>query len=172
MPLDRQPYLTGELLSLRPMVERDFEALFAVAGDPLVWEQHPARDRWQEPVFRKLFLEGLASGGALVALKAGTDEIIGTSRYHDYNEELSQVEIGWTFLARAHWGGAYNGEMKRLMLRHAFQYVESVLFLVDPDNTRSQRAMEKVGGIRDGMRDNAYGMPSIVFRIRSADFEA
>ena len=51
-----------------------------------------------------------------------------------------EIEIGWTFLARSHWGGTYNGEMKQLMLRHAFKFVNSVIFLVGPQNLRSQRA--------------------------------
>jgi len=63
----------------------------------------------------------------------------------------SEVEIGWKLPARAYWGGVYNREMKELMLRHAFQYVRSVVFLVGPNNMRSQHAMEKIGGMRLGM---------------------
>jgi N-acetyltransferase len=58
--------------------------------------------------------------------------VIGSSRYHGYNRCLSEVEIGWTFLAGSYWGGTYNGEVKRLMLRHAFQYVERVVFSESP----------------------------------------
>ncbi len=80
-----------------------------------------------------LFQESLASGGALVALDRRDGRIIGSSRYFGYSEEEGEVEIGWTFLARSYWGGRYNGEMKRLMLEHAFRFVPRVVFLRRPD---------------------------------------
>ena len=120
MSFDSQPLLRGELLELRPLRVADFEALFAVAADPLIWEQHPEPLRYQEATFRAFFDEALASGGALVAVDRGSGRVIGSSRYHGYDAERGVVEIGWTFLARAYWGGRYNGEMKRLMLEHAF----------------------------------------------------
>ena len=66
---------------------------------------------------------------------------------------------------RSHWGGRYNGEMKQLMLRHAFQFVEHVVFLIGPNNYRSQRAIEKIGGVRIGMRPNSVGLNSVVYEI-------
>ena len=150
---------------------RDFDALYSVAADPLIWEQHPRSDRWQEEVFRAFFADALKSGGTLVAIDAASGKVVGSSRYHGYNADMSEVEIGWSFLARSHWGGKHNGEMKRLMLAHAFQFVDSVVFLVGPDNVRSCRAMEKIGGIRDGMRKDATGLEAVVFRINANDFE-
>ena len=146
MALDRQPRLTGDLVELRPATPDDFDALFAVASDPLIWEVHPAHDRWQEPVFRRFLADGLASGGMLVALDRATGAVIGSSRYDFERAEPGEVEIGWTFLARSHWGGRYNGEMKRLMLDHAFGSVERVIFLIGDTNIRSRRAIERVGG--------------------------
>ena len=146
VPLDRQPRLTGDLVELRPATADDFDALFAVASDPLIWEVHPAHDRWQEPVFRRFFAEGLASGGMLVAVDRATGAVIGSSRYDFERAEPGEVEIGWTFLARSHWGGRYNGEMKRLMLDHAFGSVERVIYLIGDTNIRSRRAIERVGG--------------------------
>jgi RimJ/RimL family protein N-acetyltransferase len=162
---DLQPVLRGELLELRPLREDDFDALFAVAADPLIWEQHPASDRYQEAVFREFFREAMASGGALVAIDAADGRVIGSSRYYGYSPERSEVEIGWTFLARSHWGGRYNREMKRLMLRHAFRFVDRVVFLVGPQNFRSQRAVEKIGAVRAGFRRDAAGRESVVFEI-------
>jgi RimJ/RimL family protein N-acetyltransferase len=143
-----QPHLAGELLELRPLRPEDWESLFAVASDPLIWEQHPARDRYKEEVFKDFFREALESGGALVVIDRKTQKIIGSSRYFGFEPGKSEVEIGWTFLARSHWGGKYNGELKRLMLGHAFKFVESVVFLIGPANLRSQRAVEKIGGVR------------------------
>ena len=123
-----QPHLVGELLELRPLRPEDWEDLFEVASDPMIWEQHPAHDRWQEEVFKEFFQGALESGGAFVAIDRKTQEVIGSSRYFGYDPEKGEIEIGWTFLARSHWGGKYNGEMKRLMLDHAFQFVDSVVF--------------------------------------------
>ena len=130
MLFDRQPVLEGTLVRLRPLAPDDFEALYAAASDPLIWEQHPVHDRWRPEVFGEYFREAIESGGALVALDAATGEVIGSSRYHGWDEARSEVEIGWTFLVRSRWGGRYNGEMKRLMLDHAFRFAERVVFLV------------------------------------------
>ena len=164
---DRQPRLKGDLVELRPLRADDFDAVFAVASDPLIWAQHPASDRYQEPVFRELFRESLASGGTLVALDASDSRIIGWSRYHGFDPEKSEIEIGWTFLARSHWGGRYNGEMKALMLRHAFQFVRRVIFVIGPGNIRSQRAVEKIGAVRAGSRLDTAANEKLVYEIRS-----
>ena len=162
---DRQPTLVGELVELRPLRPEDFDGLYAVASDPLVWEQHPDKQRHEESVFRELFAGALESGGALVVIDRGTGRIIGSSRFMRYESERSEVEIGWTFLARSHWGGAYNGEMKRLMLEHAFQFVDRVVFVVGPDNIRSQRALEKIGAERMGTRIDERGHEGYLFGI-------
>jgi RimJ/RimL family protein N-acetyltransferase len=166
VPFDLQPVLRGELLELRPLRPEDFDDLFAVASDPLIWEQHPARDRYQEKTFRAFFREAMESGGALIAIAARDGRVIGSSRFHGYDSEKSEIEIGWTFLARSHWGGIYNGEMKQLMLRHAFQFVKRVIFLVGPQNLRSRRAVEKIGGTRAGSRRDGEGRESLVYEIR------
>jgi RimJ/RimL family protein N-acetyltransferase len=163
--LDLQPTLQGELLSLRPLRADDFSALYAVASDPLIWEQHPISDRYKEDVFKGFFREALESGGALIAHDSKDGHVIGSSRFHGYDGDKSEVEIGWTFLARSHWGGTYNREMKQLMLRHAFRFVNSVVFLVGQQNLRSQRAMEKIGGVRVGSRSDGSGRDSFVYQI-------
>lgn len=118
MPFDSQPILKGDLLELRPL-RGDFHELYAVAADPLIWEQHPIKNRHQEGPFTMFFRDALQSGGALVAVDRKNGQIIGSSRFHAYDAEKSEIEIGWTFLARSHWGGIYNNEMKQLMLQHA-----------------------------------------------------
>ena len=63
---DLQPHLVGELVELRPLRRADWDELFEVAGDPLIWEVHPARDRYKEEIFNEYFQEALESEGALV----------------------------------------------------------------------------------------------------------
>lgn len=145
LAFDLQPKLTGELLELRPLRRSDFDAVFAAASDPLIWEQHPESDRWKQDVFQRYFDGAMESGGAFAILDRATGRIIGSSRYCALNPQDSEVEIGWTFLERAYWGGRYNGELKRLMLQHAFNFVRRVVFVVGKGNLRSQRALEKIG---------------------------
>jgi RimJ/RimL family protein N-acetyltransferase len=167
MPFDAQPTLHGDLVHVRPLRQGDQAVLQAVAADPLIWEQHPARNRHEAAVFCEFFAESLASGGALLVTDAATGRVIGSSRFHGYSEERSEVEIGWTFLARSHWGGSYNGELKQLMLRHAFRFVDSVVLFVSPENVRSQRAVEKVGGVLEREPDE---QGRLVYRITASAF--
>ena len=170
MPLDRQPTLEGELVRLRPLREADFDDLCAVASDPQLWEQHPAKDRTQPAVFRRWFEDALASGGALTVVDRRDRLVIGSSRFEGYDEAQREVEIGWTFLARSRWGGAHNGEMKRLMLRHAFGTVDAVRFRVHSRNLRSQRAVEKLGARRVGTEVDPNGQgENVVFRLVRSD---
>src|SRR5207247_5533860 len=165
MSFELQPTLKGKLLELRPLRPEDFDELYSVASDPRIWEQHPSNDRYKEEVFRLFFRDALDSGGALLAIDSKDGRVIGSSRFHGYNQEKSEIEIGWTFLARSHWGGIFNREMKQLMLRHAFRFVKSVIFLVGPQNLRSQRAMEKIGGFRAGSGRDGGGRESFVYQI-------
>jgi RimJ/RimL family protein N-acetyltransferase len=157
MAFDLQPHLKSELIELRPLTSNDWDELFAVASDPLIREQHPERDRYKEDVFRVFFEEALDSGGAFVIIDRKTQRIIGSTRFYGFDPKKSEIEIGWTFLARRYWGGQYNAEMKLLLLNHAFQFVESVVFFVGEDNVRSQKAMEKVGAIKVGTATRTYG---------------
>jgi N-acetyltransferase len=166
MSFDLQPHLKGELIELRPLRLEDWDGLFSAASDPLIWEQHPESDRYKEAVF-KIFFEGaLESGGAFVVIDSKTQQIIGSTRFHGYDPEKSEIEIGWTFLARNYWGGRYNREMKQLMLDHAFKFVESVVFFVGENNIRSQRATEKIGAVESGTAKRIYGNRPASLNVR------
>jgi RimJ/RimL family protein N-acetyltransferase len=167
---DMQPVLQGEMVELRPLRNEDFDALFAVASDPLIWEQHPSSDRYRDEVFREFFREAMQSGGALVAIDRADGRVIGSSRFHGWNPERKEVEIGWSFLARSHWGGRYNGEMKRLMLTHAFRFVDHVIFIIGEQNWRSRRAVEKIGGVLAESRTDTSGREIVVYRISAARY--
>lgn len=174
--LERQPVLEGERVLLRPLRDDDWDALFAVASDRLIWEQHPAHDRWQEPVFRAFFDDALANGGALLAIERVNGAVIGSSRYQGLEEANGgSVEIGWTFLARACWGGTFNHEMKRLMLAHALGSVAECRFLVGEGNTRSRRALERIGArLTDRAEERVMAggavIPHVTYVITRDDF--
>ncbi len=144
-------------MHLRPVRPDDWEGMFAAASDPQIWAVHPVSNRYLEPMFREFFDSALDSHAALTIIDRKTSQIIGSSRYHGYDPAIGEIEIGWTFLARAYWGGEYNRDLKRLMLDHIFQFVDSVIFMVGEFNFRSQRAMEKIGGLkRAETRARAY----------------
>lgn len=167
-----QPNLVGRLLSLRPLRAEDFEPLYAVASDPLVWAQHPNSDRWRRDVFAKLFDDGLRSGGALLVLDAASGAVAGSSRYYGWDPQQREVAIGYTFIARRFWGGAHNRDLKRLMLRHAFGFADVVWFHVGSGNHRSQVAMGRIGAtrVREVPADPAWGGRDMVyFRIHRDD---
>lgn len=170
MPFDKQPILKGDLLELIPLQKIHFADLYAIARDPLIWEQHPASDRWKESVFKVFFVDALESGGALIVKDNKSGKIIGSSRYHRYNNRRSEIEIGWTFLARQYWGGIYNEEMKGLMIAHAFKYVSKIIFLVGPNNLRSIKAVEKIGGKITGRRIDGSGTESLEYSIAESDW--
>lgn len=164
---DLQPTLMGELVTLRPCCAEDWEALYAVASDPLIWEVHPASDRYKEPVFREYFSAALASRGALVVTDNISEIVVGGSRFANFVPETNEIEIGWTFLARSHWGGDTNREMKTLMLTHAFKYFDSVRFNIGATNVRSRRAIEKIGARLDGeyVPEAKGGVPPVLHAI-------
>jgi RimJ/RimL family protein N-acetyltransferase len=164
------PILVGPTVTLRPVTAADWTALYAAASDPLIWEQHPEPTRWQAPVFRAFFEGALAADGGLVVLDSHSGAVIGSSRFHAHDAARREVEIGWTFLTRAYWGGATNREMKALMLAHAFLHVDRVIFKVGPNNLRSQRALAKIGAYRASGADPAADGMSLVFELRRQNF--
>ena len=145
MEFDLQPSLQGTLIELRPLTPEDFDALFQAASDPLIWEQHPESDRYTREVFQEYFDGALESKGAFAVVDRRSGRLIGSSRYCNLKPAEREVEIGFTFLERAFWGGTYNREVKSLMLDHAFRFVERVVFVVGENNLRSQKALEKIG---------------------------
>ncbi|MGI9270820.1 MAG: GNAT family N-acetyltransferase [Woeseiaceae bacterium] len=165
-----QPTLVGPRVTIRPIVSEDWDGMFAAAKDPAIWAQHPDRDRYQGPVFRRYFDDAINSGSAFSFVDNESGAIIGSSRFHGLDLDAGEIEIGWTFLSRAYWGGSFNLEIKQLMLGHAFKYVESVVFWVGTDNLRSRHAVLKIGGVlREGDWNRTVGdtvEPYVVYEIR------
>lgn len=145
--MECQPTLAHRLVHLRPATSADWPALHAAASDPGIWAGHPASDRWREPVFRAFFDDGLRSGGMLVASDPASGTLIGSSRFDASRCKPGEVEIGWTFLARSHWGGRTNHAMKALMVGHALAAMDRVMFMIGETNIRSRTAVERIGAV-------------------------
>jgi RimJ/RimL family protein N-acetyltransferase len=176
MAFELQPSIDNRWIRLEPLTPGDFEALYRVASDPKIWEQHPNKNRHQREVFAVYFKGAIESGGALRVIDNASGALIGSSRYYDLNETERSVAIGYTFIARSHWGGSTNRALKTLMLEHAFRCVDRVIFHVGAANLRSRKAMEKLGGILIGeMAMSYYGepsLPNVVYKIDAADWAA
>src|SRR5215217_9272170 len=98
MKFSIQPILENEKVILYPLQEKDFEALYSVASDPKIWEQHPNKDRWKKDVFRTFFEGALQSKGAFKIIDKSTGAVAGSTRIYDHQEQDSSVFIGYTFL--------------------------------------------------------------------------
>ena len=140
-----QTELSNENVVLKPLKQSDFEALFSQAADEEVWIQHPNKNRYKRLVFENFFAGALESKGAFVIIDKNLNEIIGSTRFYDFNENEKSIFIGYTFYGKAFWGKNYNSQVKKLMLDYIFQFVDFVNFHVGNENFRSQKAMEKLG---------------------------
>ena len=162
MPFLFQPInLANENIQLIPLQESDFQRLFAVASDPKIWEQHPNPNRYKKEDFSIYFKGAIESKGAFIILDSKTNEVIGSSRFYDYNEENSVVLIGYTFIGTKFWGKKINNQLKFLMMNHAYQFVKKIHFHVGENNKRSQIALERLGGIKiDEQLVEYFGEPA------------
>ena len=174
MTMELQPRLENAYVKLEPLAAGDFEALFAVASDPLIWEQHPNKNRYQREAFATYFQGAIESRGAVRVIDAASGALIGCSRYYEWDEAARSVAIGYTFIARKFWGGRTNRALKTLMLEHAFKFVDRVIFHVGAGNLRSRKAMEKLGGVNIGeVAMTYYGETShlnVVYKIDREDW--
>ncbi len=157
MKFDLQPlHLKNELVKLIPLQKNDFEALYNIASDPLVWEQHPNKNRYQKEVFQNYFEGAILSKGAFFICDIKTNEPVGCTRFYDYNKEDRSVLIGYTFISRKYWGKGINTGIKKLMLDYAFLHIDTVYFHIGATNIRSQKAIEKIGAIKIGEQEVEY----------------
>lgn len=154
---DLQPTnLKNEFVELIPLNAGDFDKLYRVASDPLIWEQHPTKNRYQREIFEIFFAGAIGSKGAFIVFDMKTNEPIGSSRFYDLNETTKSISIGYTFLARHCWGTKHNKALKSLMINYAFNFVDNVLFQIGVNNIRSQKAIEKLGALKIGDEEIAY----------------
>ncbi len=145
--------LENEWVKLVPLTESDFETLAAVASDPLIWDQHPDKERYKPEVFRKFF-DGALNGKMGFAIHDNkTGEMIGSTRYYEYDPQHRIVAVGYTFFARNYWGGPHNRASKDLMLDYAFTFVDRVHFHVATENIRSRKAVLKLGAKKIGIKN-------------------
>lgn len=169
-----QPTLESEIVSLVPLEKHDFEELFDVASDPKVWEQHPNKERYKREIFENFFQGAIESKGAFLIIDQETEEVLGSTRFYDYNNKENSILIGYTFYGTKSWGKNINTGVKKLMLDYIFQFVDKVIFHVGKDNIRSVKAMTKLGAENLGEEEVAYfgedSKINVVFQIKKKDW--
>lgn len=156
MNVSIQPVLQNDAVALYPLQDADFDALYAVASDPKIWEQHPNKDRWKKEVFRTFFDGAMQSKGAYRIVDKATGQVAGSTRFYDYDEAHKSILIGYTFYATRYWGKGINRMVKRLMLEYIFQFADKVQFHIGAGNIRSQVAIGRLGAIKTGEQEVAY----------------
>ncbi|MGE0688486.1 MAG: GNAT family N-acetyltransferase [Dehalococcoidia bacterium] len=149
--------LAGRLVELQPFVPEHAAGLFEAAQDDEVWTYIP----WSKPqsvAEMEAFVEEsrarMAAGTeipfAIVELESGKP--VGQIGYIDIAPADGHIEIG-TWLAREVWRSGINTECKYLLLRHAFETLGAmrVQMKTDVRNERSQRAIERLGAVREAL---------------------
>ncbi len=167
--------LQVDKIQLIPLIETDFEELYSVASDPLIWEQHPTSDRYKKDVFQLYFEGAIKSESAFKIYDAEKNTIMGSTRYYEFDSENSTVSIGFTFMSRDYWGGEINFKIKKLLIDYAFKTVDSVLFHIGENNIRSQKSILKIGAKRiEDKEIELYGKKVLSFQyeIKKSDWES
>ncbi|WP_079241243.1 GNAT family N-acetyltransferase [Chryseobacterium indologenes] len=169
-----QPVLENEEFQLIPLQKGDFESLYDVASDPKVWEQHPNKDRYKREVFENFFTGAMESKGAFKIMEKATGDVLGSSRYYNFDEEDNHIFIGYTFYGTKSWGKGINPQVKKLMLDYIFQFVDKVHFHIGKENFRSQTALERLGGQKIAEEEVAYfaepTRTNFVYEIKKEDW--
>ncbi|MEZ2445755.1 GNAT family N-acetyltransferase [Chitinophaga sp. RCC_12] len=151
-----QPTLENEKVMILPLQQEDFDALYAVASDPEIWEQHPNKDRWRKEVFGVFFEGAMQSKGAFKIVDKATGNVIGSTRFYEYNEQENSIFIGYTFYAKSYWGTGVNHLVKATMLEYIFQFVSSVYFHIGVNNIRSQVSIGRIGAKKIAEQEVIY----------------
>lgn len=175
MDFDFQPILENDKVIAVPLKAGDFDALYWAASDPLIWEQHPNKNRYTLEGFTNYFEGAVKSQSAFLVKDASTGEVIGSSRYSVRKiDDVDEVSIGYTFFKRSHWRTGHNRALKKLMIDHAFTFVDKVFFYIGAVNKRSQTAIETIGAKKIREEETAYyGEPvklDFVYEIKKNDW--
>jgi RimJ/RimL family protein N-acetyltransferase len=150
--------LAGLYVKLEPLAPGHAEGLFIVARDEEIWRYLPCAPIATMEEMRHWVQQALEDQATrrripFAIINRADGEVAGSTSYLDIRPHDRGLEIGWTWLGKEHQRGAVNTECKYLLLRHAFEDLGAVRVQLKTDsrNERSQRAIERIGGEREGV---------------------
>jgi len=174
--------LLGENVRIVPMERDHIEGLFEAGSDELIWAHLPKSVKTIEEMeaFVDEALNNKKSGTSypFVILLRKNNKVIGTTRFLGISPLDKGLEIGWTWLTSSVWGTQINAECKYILLKHCFETINTirVQLITDEKNLQSQKAIEKIGGIKEGIsrnhkiRENGTYRNSVVYSIIESEW--
>ena len=162
--------LETNAFSLEQTTSSDFDLLYEIASNPVVWEQHPEKDRWKRPVFSAFFQGAMENDlGCFTIRDKSAGIVIGSTRFYSHDALGDAVRLGYTFLSPGYWGSGANREIKEVLLDHAFTIVERVYFDIGAENFRSRKAVEKLDAVEcaGDAEKVVYCLSKNAFRIKA-----
>lgn len=176
--------LEGDHVQIIPMRKNHIQGLYEIGCDSNIWTHLPNKistfDDMKTFVESALYNKENGSEFPFVIIQKRTNKIIGSTRFLDISPLNKTLEIGWTWLNPSVWGTQINKECKYLLLRYCFETlgVIRVQFKTDEKNIRSQRAIEGIGGIKEGIlrnhmiRKGGTYRNSVFYSIIDSEWEA
>ena len=173
--MNLQPTLTNNYLTIKPLQHCHYKSLFAIACNPLVWAQHPNPNRYKQAEFEVYFKGAMQSGGAFIILVTNTNEVVGCTRFYDFNTTTKNIFIGYTFVAINFWGSELNGATKKLLINYVFaNNIDTVQFHIGKYNIRSQKAIAKIGATLIGEIEMPYfgepTRPNFIYEVNKSSW--
>jgi N-acetyltransferase len=171
--------LKGHHVYLEFLTESHREILRPLAKDERIWEftktllVTETYDRQFDNYFNEALAFSAQGGQAFVIVATVGDRVIGMTRAYDLDWQVKKITIGHTWYVPEVWGKAHNKECKLMLLTYLFEGLElqRVDFKVAGQNIRSQKAVEKIGGVREGtlrrytLRNDGVPADTVFFSI-------
>ena len=175
--------LIGERVELRALKAEHAAGLYEAGKYPEIWTYMPVKPVLEMADMARVAKEAIARRREhlewpFVIVDRATNTIVGSTRFLDIDKKNKAVEIGWTWLTPSAWRTPINTECKLLLLRHAFETAGAIRVCLKTDsrNLRSQAAIERIGGGREGVLrrhrilPDGYVRDSVYFSITDLDW--
>lgn len=174
--------LAGRTVRLEPLTPAHAADLYRAADPELFRRTTQGPDEWSIGGFQREIESVLASRDsvAFAVVHLATGAAIGRTTYMEIRPEHRGLEIGRTWIGKANQGSRVNPESKYLLFRHAFETLGALRVQLKTDllNLQSQRAIEKLGAVREGVlrryqiRSNGVVRDTVVYSVLIEEWPA
>ncbi|MFC4323007.1 GNAT family N-acetyltransferase [Litchfieldia salsa] len=152
--------LTGDFVKIVPMQRKHIKELYEIGNSKSIWTHLPkiieTYDEMESFVAEALSKKEVGTELPFIVLHRESNKIVGSTRFLEISNTNKTLEIGWTWFTPSVWGTQTNIECKYLLLKHCFETLKMirVQFKTDEKNIRSQKAIERIGGVKEGVLRN------------------